>query len=128
LEIPEADLEKVESFLNEETVSNQTPRQDDRELVNLAYQAVTMTSPTEEILGYLSYVGIKRTLEILLVMQQSPIKVKNPTAFIKKAISKGWTPSTIPVKKERNIARIPSGVSHENEDLPKIPFYNWLEE
>lgn len=46
------------------------------ELVKLAYEAVTLTSPTEEILTLLSVVGIKRTLEILLIMQQSATKVK----------------------------------------------------
>lgn len=97
-----------------------------KELVLLAYQAVTMTSPTESMINLLSHIGIKRTLEILLIMQQSPNKVKNPEGFIKKAISQGWTPSTLPIKKERNIARIQSNTSIEYKS--SIPFYNWLEE
>jgi hypothetical protein len=92
----------------------------------LAYEAVTMTSPTEEIIGYLSYVGIKRTLEILLTMQQSPTPVKNPTSFIKKAITQGWTPTTLPIKKERNVAR--KKKNNETESNLPLPFYNWLEE
>lgn len=100
---------------------------DQSELVLLAYQAVTMTSPTETILKLLTYIGIKRTLEILLVMQQSPNKVKNPEGFIRKAISKGWTPTTLPIKKERNIARIPNNIT-ENNIKRSVPFYNWLEE
>ena len=98
-----------------------------KELVSLAYQAITMTSPTETIINILSHIGIKRTLEILLIMQQSPNKVKNPEGFMKKAISKGWTPTTLPIKKDRNISRIQSNTSKENTQRT-IPFYNWLEE
>lgn len=106
----------------------QENNQDTRELVNLAFQAVTMTSPTEEILGYLSYIGIKRTLELLLCMQQSPNKVRNVEAFLKKGIAKGWTPTTVPIKKERNRSRIQAKSSHiENDYTPQVPFYNWLE-
>ncbi|WNF36620.1 hypothetical protein RJD24_19730 [Bacillaceae bacterium IKA-2] len=45
-------------------------KQEERELILLAYQAVTMTSPTPQIINILEYVGIKRTLEVLMVMQQ----------------------------------------------------------
>lgn len=96
-----------------------------RELVLLAYQAVTMTSPTESLVNILNHIGIKRTLEILLIMQQSPNKVKNPEGFIKKAISKGWSPTTLPIKKERNIARMKPNTSTENRPVPS--FYNWLD-
>ena len=68
------------------------------ELVKLAYQAVTLTSPTDEILSILSVVGIKRTLEILLIMQQSATKVKNPDGFIRKAIRENWSPTSTPIK------------------------------
>ena len=71
---------------------------DETELVKLAYQAVTLTSPTDEILSILSVVGIKRTLEILLIMQQSATKVKNPDGFIRKAIRENWNPTSIPIK------------------------------
>ena len=64
------------------------PEVDETELVKLAYQAVTLTFPTDEMLSILSVVGIKRTLEILLIMEQTPPKVKNPGEFIKKAIRK----------------------------------------
>ena len=71
---------------------------DEMELVKLAYQVVTFTSPTDEILSILSVVGIKRTLEILLIMQQSATKVKNPNGFIKKAVRENWSPTSVPVK------------------------------
>ncbi|MBA2874158.1 hypothetical protein HNR31_000928 [Anoxybacillus caldiproteolyticus] len=50
----------------------------EKELVKLMYEAVTLTSPTDEVLSILSAVGIKRTLEILLIMTQSATKVKSP--------------------------------------------------
>jgi hypothetical protein len=58
-------------------------------------------------------------------MSQSPKKVKNPEGFIRKAISKGWTPTTLPIKKERNVARVQS---EKSEYRRQVPFYNWLEE
>ncbi|MGR5909197.1 helix-turn-helix domain-containing protein [Bacillus pacificus] len=67
-------------------------------LVKLAYEAVTLTSPTKEIHSILSIVGIKRTLEILLIMQQSATKVKNPDGFIRKAIRENWSPTSLPIK------------------------------
>ncbi len=50
---------------------------DESELVKLAYQAVTLNFPSDEMLSILSVVGIKRILEILLIMQQAPT-VQNP--------------------------------------------------
>lgn len=68
------------------------------ELVKLAYETVTLTSTTDEILSILSVVGIKRTLEILLIMQQSAVKVKNPDGFIRKTIRENWSPTSTPIK------------------------------
>lgn len=125
LPMEESKKRKVE--LERERIINKNQTPEDRELVILAWEAATMTSPTEEIIGYLSNVGIKRTLEILLVMRQSPSPVRNPIGFVKKAITKGWTPTTLPIKKERNIARVNSN-RYEQTTESKIPFYNWLEE
>ncbi|MFJ8530343.1 helix-turn-helix domain-containing protein [Bacillus sp. NPDC094106] len=112
---------------------------DEPELVKLAYQAVTLTSPTDEILSVLSVVGIKRTLEILLIMQQSTTKVKNPDGFIRKAIRENWTPTSTPIKLARRERS--KGVydltpqefeerfgREKTQTSPKIPYYNWLEE
>lgn len=41
----------------------------------MAYQAVILTLPTDEMLSIRSIVGIKLTLEILLIMQQVPSTV-----------------------------------------------------
>jgi IS30 family transposase len=133
--IPLEDVQGVETsncispHLNEEMTemysSQALHNENSKELVSLAYQAVTMTSPTDTIINLLNYIGIKRTLEILLIMSQSPKKVKNPEGFIRKAISKGWTPTTLPIKKERNVARVQS---EKSEYRRQVPFYNWLEE
>lgn len=109
---------------------------DESELVRLAYQAVTLTSPTDEILSVLSVVGIKRTLEILLIMQQSVIKVKNPDGFIRKAIRENWNPTSTPIRLPRKESkRLSELTPREYEEsfgtaqqVSKTPFYNWLED
>ncbi len=140
--IIESDLLK----LNNVAPINKTDQQDDAlksdvdemELVNLAYQAVTLTSPTDEILSVLSVVGIKRTLEILLIMQQSPKKVKNPDGFIKKAIRENWSPTSTPIKLPKKSSKRLYELSQQEFDndfkqinkqqSTSVPFYNWLEE
>jgi excisionase family DNA binding protein len=112
-------------------------RSDETDLVKLAYEAVTVTSPTNEIFSILSVVGIKRTLEILLMMQQSATKVKNPDGFIRKAIRENWSPTSTPIKMPRKQSkRVYELSQHEYKEQfntsenqqSKIPFYNWLED
>jgi|HigsolmetaGSP12D_1036236.scaffolds.fasta_scaffold00073_9 excisionase family DNA binding protein len=130
--IPIDDLKKIPSkekstnFQYPNDYSAGTSHEKVSETVALAYKTVTLTDPSEELVGILSHIGIHRTLEILLIMQLSPTKVKNPPAFIKKAISKGWTTDTVPIKQNRNVARIQSVPQSQPER--KIPFYNWLED
>lgn len=86
----------------EETTHHVQPPEDElEEMINLAYQIATLTSPSQEILHVLKSTGIKRTLELLLIMKESPTPVKNPLGFIKRAIEQGWTPTTLPTKKEK---------------------------
>lgn len=139
--ILESDLLKLKNVIP----INITEQEDDMksvsvetELVKLAYQAVTLTSPTDEILSILSVVGIKRTLEILLIMQQSATKVKNPDRFIRKAIRENWSPTTIPIKlpkkqskrlyelTQQDFDKKPS--TEERQQSSSYPFYNWLED
>ena len=87
---PSSKLEHQEDKLKSEVAES--------ELIILAYQAVTLSSRLYQILSILSVVGIKRTLEILLIMQQSPTKVKNPDGFIRKAVRENWNPTSIPIK------------------------------
>lgn len=99
----------------------------EQELVKLAYEAVTLTSPTDQMVQILAYVGIKRTLEILLIMQQSPHKVKNPEGFIRKAISKGWSPTTLPQKIDKRLAEFESRKKRTEQIQQEVPSFNWLE-
>lgn len=110
------------------TVITSNENDDLKELIAIAYQAVTMTSPTEDILGLLSHCGIKRALEILLCIKQSPSPVRNFNRFIEKAIINHWSPSTNPIKKQRKVSRIRTSSQKETRTPPSVPFYNWLEE
>lgn len=139
--ILKSDLLKLNNVMSTNKITPQkdeiNSRYDETELVKLAYEAVTLISPTKETLSILSVVGIKRTLEILLIMQQSATKVKNPDGFIRKAIREHWSPISTPVKVPRKQSkRVYELSQHEYEEQfnkvekqqSKVPFYNWLED
>jgi len=100
--IPEGDLRQLDTLVTaqeyKQIKEEKQSHAQESTLVKLAYEAVTLTSPKEEMVNILSVVGIQRTLEILLIMRQSATKVKNSERFIKKAISENWSLSTLPVK------------------------------
>lgn len=136
--IIESDLLKLNKVIPVSEVKQNSdikPETDEIELVKLAYQAVTLTSPANEMLSILSVLGIKRTLEILLIMQQSPSKVKNPEGFIKKAIRENWSPTSTPIKLSRKSSKRLYDLSQKdfensvvnNERKAFVPIYNWLE-
>lgn len=111
--------------------------QHNRDLVTLAYKAVTLTSPTEDMVALLSHVGIQRCLEILLIMQQSSKKVRNVEGFIKKAIRENWSPDAAPIKLPKNQSKKLYDFTQDEfliankKESPapsNVPFYNWLEE
>ncbi|PGL70063.1 helix-turn-helix domain-containing protein [Bacillus sp. AFS055030] len=139
--IPESDLLNLNKVVVPVGTIEQLevePDADETDLVKLAYEAVTLTSPTGDILSVLSIIGIKRTLEILLIMQQSTSKVKNPDGFIKKAVRENWSPTSVPVKLPKKQSKRIYDLSQkdisnvaESNDEPfkrRVPFYNWLEE
>ncbi|MEQ2528905.1 helix-turn-helix domain-containing protein [Bacillaceae bacterium CLA-AA-H227] len=140
--IPEENLmiSSSESIINPLTPTKQIKQTnyDEKELIHLAYQAVTLTVPTNEILQILSTVGIKRTLEILFIMQQSSKKVKNPEGFIRMAIRENWSPSTVSVKIQKKKSKglvdltqqdyINKRYKEEGNFERNLPFYNWLED
>lgn len=134
----ESDLLKLNKVIPVSEVEQKgdiKPEVNEIELVKLAYQVVTLTSPADEMLSILSVLGIKRTLEILLIMQQSPSKVKNPDGFIKKAIRENWSPTSIPIKLSRKSGNRLYDLSQkdfensveDNNRVPTIPVYNWLD-
>ncbi|GAE36318.1 helix-turn-helix domain-containing protein [Halalkalibacter akibai] len=108
-------------------ISDESHEEAEEELVKLAYEAVTLTSPTEQMVNILAYVGIKRTLEILLIMQQSPNKVKNPEGFIRKAISKGWSPTSLPQRIDSKKASFERGRNRSENSNQEAPSFSWLE-
>ena len=97
------------------------------DLIILAYQGVTLNYPTDETIALLETQGIRRSLEILLVMRQSPNPVKNPYAFIKRAIKENWSPTTQPQKVNRKFPNA-NMTQVGTKEWVKIPFYNWLED
>ncbi|MFE3974563.1 MULTISPECIES: DNA-binding protein [unclassified Peribacillus] len=109
-----------------------------RDLVTLAYKAVTLTSPTEDMVALLSQVGIQRCMEVLLILQQSRLKVRNVEGFIKKAIRDNWSTDTVPIKIPRSQSKKLYELTQdeysqivnnkENPAQDHVPFYNWLEE
>ncbi|WP_411740098.1 helix-turn-helix domain-containing protein [Peribacillus sp. S4] len=144
--VPENDL----TYMNFKQAPPQSPsvpstnvihhenNQHNRDLVILAFKAVALTSPSEDMVALLSHVGIQRILEVLLIMQQSPKKVRNVEGFIKKAIEENWKPDAVPIKLQRNQGKKLYDLSqdeflqivnkNENPAPSNVPFYNWLEE
>ncbi|MFP3126383.1 helix-turn-helix domain-containing protein [Ectobacillus funiculus] len=102
--IPVTDLENNENAPSEQPeLVNGVSFSDDelKELIVLAYRVGTKTEPTEEFINILSFLGLKRSLELLLVMRLSPSEVNNHEGFLKKAIKYGWTLKTKPQKGKR---------------------------
>lgn len=60
--------------------------------VKLAYEAALLSTPSEEMVSVLSFIGIKRTLEVLRMVRNIPNVEENPEQWIKQAITEGWTP------------------------------------
>ncbi|MCM3323302.1 helix-turn-helix domain-containing protein [Cytobacillus kochii] len=135
--IPVSEFEELntEPIPRDEDSSINKSNESIEELVTLTYQAVTLTHPPDDLVKVLKIAGLKRTLECLLIMQQSPSKVKNPIGFIRKCLRENWTPETvaisIPKQKRRHLYDLNN---QEYEELTsskferKVPFYNWLEE
>ena len=62
----------------------------EREWVKLAYEAVLLSAPNEEMVSVLAFIGIKRTLEVLRMVRNKPNVEENPEQWIKQAITEGW--------------------------------------
>lgn len=63
---------------------------DGKSFIKTAYEAVTLETPNEETLNILTYVGMKRALDILLLWRKCthPIEI---STFIRQAITEGWS-------------------------------------
>lgn len=70
---------------------------DNKSLIKLAYEAVSLETPHEETLNMLTYVGMKRTLDILLLWRKSTNQIEI-SSFIRQAITEGWSTSHQPIQ------------------------------
>lgn len=137
--IPASDLALLTgSTLKEAQIEKKTVSADydELDLVKLAYQLATLSSPTEEVLKALTYVGIQRALEICLIIRQQSKPLEKPHNFVKAAISKGWKPDPIAsdnfsVLKKSLVdftQRDYEKVELQEQQKSRIPLYNWLEQ
>lgn len=74
---------------------------DKEDVLILAYQIATLTSPDPEVFELLLPLPLVRSLELLLLIRQSPKPVKSPINFLRRAIEDGWTSETIPQRIDR---------------------------
>lgn len=74
--------------------------------ITKAYQIATLTYPSFEVIELLKPLALERTLDLLLIMRQSPRPVKSPLNFLRRAIEENWTPETMPEKVNRHIQYI----------------------
>jgi len=102
------------------------------QLVKLAYQVATLTSPTKEIQKILSSLPLERALEICLILRQQSRPIEDPYKFIKAAKTKNWMPDPITNGAKKKLVDF---TQHDYKSSPlneqrtgTIPLYNWLKE
>ncbi|WP_182031563.1 hypothetical protein V8Z81_01050 [Priestia megaterium] len=102
------------------------------ELVKLAYQVATLTSPTQEIQKILSSLSLERALEICLILRQQSRPIEDPYKFVKAAKTKNWIPDPITNEAEKKLVDF---TQHDYESsllneqrAGTIPLYDWLKE
>jgi hypothetical protein len=98
------------------------------ELIVLAYQSAFLCYPTKEEVELLLSVDFKRCLEIMLLMRQSPNKIRNPKGFIQRAIKEQWNATSLPRKMDRRRLSIDERMNNSERKSPPFTFYNWLED
>lgn len=82
---------------------------DRHKAIALAYQIATLTYPSFEVLELLLPLPYERTLELLLILRQSPKSVKSPLNFLRRALEENWTPETMPQKMNRHVQNYEEG-------------------
>jgi len=102
------------------------------ELVKIAYQVATLSSPSKEVHDALTSLPLERALEICLIIRQQNKTIEDPYKFVKAAISKKWMPDPITnVVKKRLIELTQQEYEKlglNEQQTEKVPFYNWLEQ
>ncbi|MED1851866.1 hypothetical protein P4V33_09410 [Brevibacillus borstelensis] len=92
------------------------------EAIRLAYQIATLNEIPDDLLGELTQLDYLRVLEVLLVLRQSPNRIKAPANFIRSAIRNNWKPGGTPEKR----------ISEKKSEKPIAPdrydsFYRMIE-
>ncbi|MFJ7817396.1 helix-turn-helix transcriptional regulator [Bacillus toyonensis] len=102
------------------------------ELVKLAYQIATLTSPPEGVRKALTSLPLEHALKICLILRQQSRPIDDPFKFVKAAITKKWTPDPITYEKKKSLVdftqRDFEGFGLKEQRTGKIPLYNWLEQ
>lgn len=102
------------------------------ELVKLAYQVATLTSPPEEVHEVLTSLPLEHALEICLIIRQQNKNLTDPYKFVKAAITKKWKPDPITHEAKQSMIHFTQRDYDEmklcEQRIEKPAFYNWLEE
>ncbi len=102
------------------------------ELVKLAYQVATLSSPPKEVHDVLTSLPLERTLEICLIIRQQNKTIEEPYKFVKAAISKKWMPDPITNVVKKKLIELTQQeyekIGLNEQHTKKVPFYNWLEQ
>ncbi|AJA23068.1 TPA: helix-turn-helix transcriptional regulator [Bacillus thuringiensis] len=118
-------LKKIQSKKSSSTDYNKF------ELVKLAYQIATLTSPPEGVHKALTSLPLEQALKICLILRQQSRPIDAPFKFVKAAITKKWTPDPITDEKKKSLVdftqRDFEGGGLKEQSMGKIPLYNWLE-
>ncbi|PSL41286.1 hypothetical protein B0H94_12032 [Salsuginibacillus halophilus] len=100
-----------------------SPGYTEGELIHMAFRLATLTDPSEEMQEVLEKQGVEAAFQALLVLRQSPKRVRNVEGFLKKALVMGWGPSTVPVRR----SRLEAPQMPQQRPPLQHPGYDWLE-
>ncbi|MFK4292418.1 helix-turn-helix transcriptional regulator [Bacillus sp. RC250] len=102
------------------------------ELVKLAYQVTTLTSPPEEVHKVLISLPLVRVLEICLIIRQQSRQIDEPYKFVKAAKTKNWMPDPITNGEKKRLVDLTQrdyeSLALNEQRTGTIPLYNWLEQ
>lgn len=102
------------------------------ELVKLAYQVTTLTSPPEEVHKVLTSLPLERVLEICLIIRQQSRPIDEPYKFVKAAKTKNWMPDPIIDEEKKRLVDLTQrdyeSLALKEKRTGTIPLYNWLEQ
>lgn len=133
--IPASDIATITGSSPKNAQSNSaSPTIDNNksELIKLAYQVATLTSPPKEVHEVLATLSLERALEICLIIRQQNKIIEDPYKFVKASISKNWAPDPISNVRKKRLVDLTQQEYEMLEFSEKrtlnFPFYNWLEE